>query len=318
MINFTRCLSTILKNIFIGLFFSLIWASASVATKFGLLHGDPFILSNIRFGLSGGSLLLVAYLFNKGPEYRLPKGKEWKQLTIFGVLNTALFLMLYVWGMKHTSAGIGSLAVATNPLFLTFLSAVWLRKRPSRSDLSALFLGLVGVAIASYPLIGNGDTSLFGISLILLSMFVISSASVYYASVAWQLPNILLNGWQIFIGGVLLLPFTLLFADWEAHRFDPTFWKSVLWLSFAVSVVSLACWFYLLKIDTIKASMWLFLCPIFGFYYAWLGMDEAITSYTIGGTLLVLAGLCLSILAKGRRKSNQTATTASPITQKTS
>lgn len=305
-----------MKNILLGLFFSLIWASASVATKFGLIHGDPFILSNVRFGLSGGVLLLFAYLFNKGPEYRLPRGKEWKQLTIFGILNTALFLMLYVWGMKNTSAGIGSLAVATNPLFITFLSAVWLGKKPSQTDLIALFLGLTGVAIAAYPLLGNGGTTPIGITLLLLSMFVISSASVYYASVQWKLPNILLNGWQIFIGGILLLPFTFIFADREAHRFDATFWQSVLWLSFAVSVVSLACWFYLLKIDTIKASMWLFLCPIFGFYYAWLLMDEPITLFTVGGTLLVLVGLVLSILSK-RRKSHQTSPTSSPSTQKT-
>lgn len=293
----------------------MIWASASVATKFGLENGDPFILSNIRFGLSGGFLLLFAYLTNRSPEYRLPRGREWRQLTIFGILNTALFLMLYVWGMKHTAAGIGSLAVATNPLFITFLSAVWLRKKPTRNDLIALSLGLLGVGLASYPLFGAGHTSAFGIVLIMASMLVISTASVYYASVSWKLPNMLLNGWQIFIGGVLLLPFTLAFADMDTHRFDATFWKSVVWLAFAVSVVSLACWFYLLKIDTIKASMWLFLCPIFGFYYAWLLMSEPITSFTIAGTLLVLIGLILSVVSK--KRSTHTATTSSPTTQKT-
>lgn len=301
-----------MRNLFIGLTFSLIWASASVATKFGLIHGDPLILSNVRFALSGGVLLLFTYLFKRGPEYRLPRGKEWLQLAIFGVLNTALFLMLYVWGMKTTSAGIGSLAVATNPLFITFLSAIWLGRKPERPDLIALFLGLAGVSIATYPLLGNGHTSPFGVSLLLLSMLVISSASVYYASVRWELPNLLINGWQIMIGCLVSLPFTLTFADFEAHHFDATFWKSVTWLAFAVSIVSLACWFYLLKIDTIKASMWLFLCPIFGFYYAWLLMGEPITAFTIAGTLLVLSGLVISLMAKARR---QMRTTSSPRMQ---
>ncbi len=304
-----------MKNIAIGLLFSLVWASASVATKFGLIHGDPFILSNVRFALSGSFLLIFTYLLKRDPEYRLPRGKEWKQLTIFGILNTALFLMLYVWGMKHTSAGIGSLAVATNPLFITFLSTIWLGKKPGKPDLAALFLGLTGVAIAAYPLLGNGHTSPLGITLLMASMLVISSASVYYASIQWKLPSLLLNGWQIFIGALILLPFTVVFADFDKHRFDATFWKSVLWLSFAVSVISLACWFYLLKRDTIKASMWLFLCPIFGFYYAWLLMDEPITGFTVSGTLLVLLGLIISVSAKTKGRSNQTRMTSLPKTQ---
>lgn len=272
-----------------------------MATKFGLAQGDPFILSNTRFLLSGSFLLIFVYLFKKSPGYRLPKGNEWKQLTIFGFLNTALYLMLYVWGMKYTAAGIGSLSVATGPLFITFLSAVWLGKKPSGNDVMALLLGLIGVAIATYPLLGHGSTSLPGIGLLMLSMFVVSIASVYYASVSWELPGLLLNGWQIFIGGLISLPFTLFFADTQSHQFDTTFWKSVLWLSFAVSIVSLACWFYLLKINTIKASMWLFLCPIFGFYYAWVLMDEPITFFTIAGTILVLAGLIISVVVKKQR-----------------
>lgn len=294
-----------MKNIVIGLFFSLTWASASVATKFGLIHGDPFILSNMRFALSGSFLLIFTYSLKKGPGYRLPRGREWKQLTIFGILNTALFLMLYVWGMKHTSAGIGSLAVATNPLFITFLSTLWLGKAPGRADMAALFLGLTGVAIAAYPLLGNGQTSFLGIMLLMAAMFVVSSASVYYASIQWELPSLLLNGWQIFIGALILLPFTVVFADFDQHRFDATFWKSVLWLSFVVSVVSLACWFYLLKRDTIKASMWLFLCPISGFYYAWLLMDEPVTAFTVAGTLLVLLGLIISISAKTKGRGRR-------------
>lgn len=277
------------------------WASASVATKFGLIHGDPFILSNVRFLLSGTFILSIVYLLRKGPEYRLPKGIEWKQLTIFGFLNTALYLLLYVWGMKFTAAGIGSLSVATNPLFIAFLSAVWLGKKPGKVDVTGLLLGLTGVVIATYPLLRQGNTSLTGLAILILSMFVVSTASVYYASVNWKLPSLLLNGWQILIGGIITLPFTLVFGNWEANQFDEYFWKSVLWLSFAVSVISLACWFYLLKIDTIKASMWLFLCPIFGFYYAWWIMDEPITYYTFAGTALVLTGLLISLIAKKRK-----------------
>src|SRR5690606_32309223 len=130
-------------------------------------------------------------------------------------------------------------------------------------------LGFVGIAIATYPLLDTGQTTLKGLVILMVSMVVVSAASVYYAAIEWQLPNLLINGWQVLIGGILLLPVTLCFADFQHSALEPLFWRSVLWLSIAVSIAGLICWFHLLKADTIRASLWLFLCPLFGFYYAW-------------------------------------------------
>lgn len=92
-------------------------------------------------------------------------------------------------------------------------------------------------------------------------------------------------------GGIFLLPVTLFFGNFSNTHWDTQFWGSVLWLSLAVSIVGLICWFYLLRIDTVKASLWLFLCPLFGFFFAWWLLDEPVTVYTVIGTVLVIAGL---------------------------
>ena len=291
-----------MKNFSIGIAFAALWASASVATKFGITQADPLILANLRFFIAGILLLLISYFLQSKTEFRLPNQKEWKQLVIFGGLNTALYLSLYVWAMKYTAAGIGSLATATSPLFITIISTIWLKKRPSLVQMLCLLLGFLGVLVASYPLLQNGSTSTLGMTLILTSMFVISLASVYYASVEWKLSNLLINGWQVTIGGLLLLPITLIFGKFSESSFEITFWISVLWLSIAVSVVGLICWFHLLKIDTIKASIWLFLCPIFGFLYANFFMNEPITWYTITGTFIVITGLLITMLPKLKSK----------------
>jgi probable blue pigment (indigoidine) exporter len=47
----------------------------------------------------------------------------------------------------------------------------------------------------------------------------------------------------------------------------------------------------LLKTDAVRASLWLYLCPIFGFIYSAILLNEPITLYTITGTLLVMAAL---------------------------
>jgi drug/metabolite transporter (DMT)-like permease len=293
------------KNILIGLVFSILWASASVATKFGVQSASPLILANVRFFIAGILLLGFSYLFKKDPSYRLPDRKEFRQLALFGFLNTTMYLGLYVYAMKYTTAGIGSLAVSVNPLIIVLLSAWWLGRKPARAEWLGIVLGMAGVAVVTYPLFRESFTTVTGITLLLISMVAVSAASVYYATIKWTLPNLLINGWQVLLGGFFLLPFTLVFSDFSATHWDMMFWGSVLWLSLAVSVVGLICWFYLLRIDTVRASLWLFLCPLFGFFFAWWLMNEAITMYTIVGTLLVIAGLYAGQKAKLQRRTTK-------------
>jgi probable blue pigment (indigoidine) exporter len=66
------------------------------------------------------------------------------------------------------------------------------------------------------------------------------------------------------------------------------------WLVIAVSIGAVQLWLYLLKIDPVKASLWLFLCPIFGFIFANILLNEPITIYTGIGTFCVIFGLYLA------------------------
>ncbi|MFD2573596.1 DMT family transporter [Spirosoma soli] len=281
-----------MKQLLPGLLFAALWASASVATKFGVQSVHPLILANVRFFIAGLGMLLFAYGIQR-TKNAWPVGVEWRQLTIFALLNTTIYLGTFVLALKQVSAGIGSLSTATNPLFITLLSAIWLRRMPRISEIVGLFLGLIGVGIATYPLLGNSYATLEGLLILLGGMISVSAATVYYARIKWRLPDLVINGWQVLIGGILLLPFTLFFADFKTSHYDERFWLSVLWLILPVSVAALQLWFYLVRQDAVRASLWLFLCPIFGFLYSYLLMGEPITVYTIVGTGLVIGGLYL-------------------------
>ena len=279
----------------LGILFAALWASASVATKFGVESAHPLWLATIRFLIAGSGMLLFAYFFQKNNP--LPKGIEWRRLTIFALLNTTVYLGLFVLAMREVSAGIGSLSTATNPLFISLMSAIWLRRPLRWQEGAGIALGLAGVCVATYPLLGDAHASVQGLLIMLGSMLSVSAATVYYARFEWRLPPLIINGWQVFLGGLLLLPITLVVADFEPERFNSTFWIAILWLVIPVSVIALQMWFSLVRQDAVKASLWLFLCPIFGFVYSALLMNEPITAFTVAGTTLVLAGLWL-----GRRQ----------------
>ncbi len=279
-----------------GILFAALWASAAVATKLGVQSVPPLVLANVRFFIAGTGMLLFAYGVQRTRD-AWPRGVEWRQLFIFSLLNTTIYLGCFVLALKQVSAGIGSLSTATNPLFITLLSAVWLRRRPGVNEVLGLLLGLAGVGVATYPLLQNSYATVAGILILLVGVVAVSAATVYYAGISWRLPNLVINGWQVLLGGLTLLPVTLLTADLSTAQYDLRFWGAVWWLILPVSVGALQLWFFLIRQDPVRASLFLYLCPIFGFVYSYVLLSEPITVYTMVGTMLVIVGLWL-----GRKK----------------
>jgi probable blue pigment (indigoidine) exporter len=270
-----------------GLMFSMLWASASVAGKFGLYSAEPLVLFNTRFILAGILLLAYAYVFQKS---RLPRGIEWKQLTVFGALNTTLYLGIFVIALQFITPGITTLAIALNPLFISMMSALWLKRKIIMTEWIAIIVGILGVVVATYPLLSTSEASPEGLILLALSMLTYSLGAIYYSAVTWDLSRTTINAWQVFLGGILLLPFTIIFFKNENH-FDTRFWLSLAWLIIPVSVGAVQLWLRLLKSDAVRASLWLYLCPVFGFIYSIVLLNEPFTIFTIAGTALVMFAL---------------------------
>ncbi|MEH6308585.1 DMT family transporter [Olivibacter sp. CPCC 100613] len=280
-----------LQYVLTGIIFAILWSSASIATKWGLKVSQPFVLAIVRFCLAGGLMLFISHVILK---HRLPSGSEWKQLLAYGILNIGVYLGLYVLAMQHVSAGLGSLFPATSPVFVSVISALFYRQKMTVSILLSLSLCLIGIVIAAYPLLLKSYASPFGLFLLLLSMLSYSLGSIYFSTKNWQNLNILtINGWQTILGGLLLAPFMIFYYDHSLNIYNATFWSTVSWLAFVVSIGAVQIWLYLIKQDAVKASFWLFLCPIFGFLIAWLLANEPIDAYTCVGVVFVIIGLSL-------------------------
>lgn len=279
-----------MKKILAGLFFAALWGSGSVATKIGLKVTQPLVLINTRFFIAGLLMLGFALVVSKE---RFPQRHEWLPLILCGVLSMAIYPSAFVFAMKHVTAGIGTLGSATCPLIISVLNAVWLKQKIAWTIWAGLFIGLSGVAVATYPLLVHAYATPLGVVLLSFSMLCYSVGTVYYQGIKWTLPRLSINGWQVLFGGLLLLPFTTFFFESTLNHYDTTFWLSVFWLVIPISIAAVQLWLYLLKAEPVRASLWLFLCPIFGFFYAAVLTNEPITIYTIVGTLLVIGGLYL-------------------------
>jgi probable blue pigment (indigoidine) exporter len=267
--------------------FAMLWASASAAGKFGLQSVEPLTFFTIRF-LSAGILLLI---FAHGlMRYALPSGKEWWQVSVFGAFNTALYLGIFIIALQSVAAGITTMAIALNPLIISVLSSRLMKRKVLLREWLSIFIGMVGVGVATLPLLQTRHATVGGVLLIVLCMLMYSIGSVYYASVKWKLQRTTINAWQVFIGGLMLLPFAWAF-DKGGNAFDLKFWLSLSWLVVLVSIVAVQLWLRLLKDDAVRASLWLFFCPLFGLLYATLLLREPFTWLTAIGAVFVMVAL---------------------------
>jgi len=280
----------------IGFPFAALWASASVASKIGLTAAQPFTISFIRFTAAGLLMLIISHVFM---QKQLPKGRQWKQLAIYGLLNISLYLGLFIIAIGEVSAGLGSLAVAINPVIITVALAIWDRQKLALIKVASLLIGIIGVSICSFPLIVASHASVKGLIILFLSMSVYSIGTIYFQKNKWDDLHLLtINGWQTLFGALFTLP--VLILTWESNKnnFNISFWGATLWLVFMVSIGAVQSWIFLLRNFGDRSSYWLFLSPIFGFMFSNLIMHEPISSHTFLGTILVLSSLYINTREK--------------------
>jgi probable blue pigment (indigoidine) exporter len=280
------------KLIATGIVFAFLWSSASTATKFGLQSAQPFVIAVSRFFIAGAIMLFITHVIMRKP---LPEKRQWLQLGIYGLLNISIYLGLYVIAMQKISAGLGSLAVAVNPVMISFIAAALFGHRITVKNISSLLLCSLGVLVAAYPLLQNSYASIDGIFIMLASMLAYSAGAIYYSKTNWgNLDIIMINGWQTILGGIFLLPVLLATYQPAENIFDLKFFGAICWLAIPVSIGAVQCWMVLLNSNSVKAAYWLFLCPVFGFFIASILLKEPIGIYTIAGVALVITGLYIA------------------------
>jgi drug/metabolite transporter (DMT)-like permease len=288
------------------------WGVATVITKHVLTDIPPLTLLVLQLTISVVFLWAIVLV----QRLRLPQRRDVVRLGGLGILNPGLAYTFGLLGLSYTTASMGTLLWAAEPILILVLAWLILRERLTRSLIACSLLALIGVLLVVGIDVGVDQTSLLlGNVLILAGVACCALYTVLTRRMVTDLDPLLIVVLQQSVALVWALAIWPL--EWaRGGVLGLTTISSASWGWAALSGVlyyALAFWCYIIGLKQLPASMaglFLNLIPIFGIAGAYLFLGERLTAAQwIGGTLILLA---VVMVLRGQREGATTGVAASP------
>ncbi len=284
----------------LGALFALaaLWGGAFLFIRVASPALGPVPLAEARVTLAGLALLVYAVALRADLGLR----RRWKSFLVMGALQAAIPYTLISTAELHLSAGLAAILNATTPLFGALVAAVWLGQRLSVGKGVGLLIGLLGVAaVTGWSALPWTLTTALAVGASLLAAFSYGIAGNYarraFAGVA---PLASSTGQQL-AAAVLLAPFALPIAGVSAPWTRLSLGVAWAVVALAIGCTSIAFLFYFYLINSVGAVSTLsvtFLAPVFGLLWSALFLGERITLGTVGGMVIIFAGVLLVMGAR--------------------
>ncbi len=219
-----------------------------------------------------------------------------------GRLVAAATTNVFVWmgfttvAMLWLNVAEAALLVYTMPIWVTLLAWPVLGERPTVRTVSALVLGIAGVAVLLGGEAGAiGPHKLLGVSLALSAAVLFALGTVTLRS-ALPLPPLASVAWQVGLGCVPMLVAGLLFEKPDLNALSTAGWAGMIYMTVVPMGVSYVCWFAALRrLPPATALIGTLLVPLVGVLAAAVALGEPLGAKEIVALALTLSGVALAL-----------------------
>lgn len=178
-----------------------VWGSTYIVTTELLPPDRPLLAATLR-ALPAG-LVLVAV------GRTLPSGVWWGRATALGVLNIGAFFYLLFVAAYHLPGGVAALVGSVQPTVVLVLAAVILKQPIQSVHIVSCVVGIAGIGL----LVLRPDAALDTVGLLAGLGAALSMGLGIVLTKLWGRPDgvgvLTFTGWQLTVGGALLLPVML-------------------------------------------------------------------------------------------------------------
>jgi probable blue pigment (indigoidine) exporter len=235
---------------------------------------------------------------------QLPKGVWWWRILLLGLLNFGLFFALLFYSAYRLPGGVAATFNAVQPFVVTTLAWLFLKERMTWKTVVAAILGLIGVALIVLGPTARVD--FWGVVAGSIATLCMGSATILIKAWGRPAPLLVFTSWQLIVGGLMLLPATLVFEGLPAELTSTNI-LAFAYMGIVATAIAYSLWFR--GLQRLRASTVTFLAllsPVAAMLVDYFIVHRALTVIQICGAVLVLAGIVLAQLAQkglNRRES---------------
>ncbi|WP_026317910.1 EamA family transporter [Algicola sagamiensis] len=264
-----------------------IWGSTYIVTTEFLPDGIPLLASTLR-ALPAGILLI---LFCR----QFPQGSWWLKLCLLGMLNIGIFFVCLFIAAYYLPGGIAAFVLSCQPILVILLSTLFLKEQFTSQYILTISLGITGIGL----LVLNTDSEMNWQGIISGIFGAISMSLGIVFSKYWGRPQtmslISVTGWQLFFGGLFLLPIAIWYEGFP-ESFSPQNLLGFGYLSIFGAILSYFIWFYAIeKLSVVSMSFLGALSPLTASLLGYLILEQSFHTSQVLGAIAILLSVYFSI-----------------------
>jgi drug/metabolite transporter (DMT)-like permease len=278
-----------------------IWGLAWPVGRLLAENLPPISVAAIRYAIVAPVLFGILWM----REGSIKIERSWiPTLVIMGILNTTLYQIFFLYGVKYAAASDDSLVIGIGPVLIVIMASLILKERLTRTKILGFASGLAGIITISIlspntqvpnRLLGVtlvfGGATVYALYTIILRRFIAANRENIQGR---QQSSLSILSWISLFGWFFLIPFSILEAPWTYTSWDTNSLLGILYLAILSTVVG-----YFLYIEAIsrigagRSAIFGNLVPVFGVLTSFLLLGENLSSWTAVSFLLILAGVLL-------------------------
>jgi len=286
-----------------GLVFTMfIWGLAWPVGKLLATNQNlpPVSIAALRYAIVVPVLFAILWL--KEGSFKI--NRSWiPTLVVMGILNTTLYQIFFLYGVKYAAASDDSLVIGIGPVLIAIMASFVLKERLTWTKILGFASGLAGIITISIlspntqvlnrPLgvtLVFGGAAAYALYTVLLRRFLSKNRADNNGP---QQSSLSILTWISLFGWFFLIPFSLIESPWT-YTWDAGSWLGILYLAILSTVVGYFLYIEgVSKIGAGRSGIFGNLVPVFGVLTSFLLLGENLSPWTAVSFLLILAGVLL-------------------------
>lgn len=277
-----------------------------VAMKGVIPNTTPLFMAGVRL-VPAGVLVLVAAMVMGRPH---PKSwLAWLWISLFALVDGALFQGFLAEGLVRTGAGLGSVMIDSQPLVVALLSGLLFGEVIGLWGWLGLGIGVLGISMIGLPdewvfslFQGNSLPLAFswqqlfqsGEWLMLLASLSMAVGTVLIRFVTRHADPVMATGWHMILGGLPLFALSGVLESEQWVNIDLSGWSAMAYSTIFGSAIAYGLFFYFASSGNLTSlSALTFLTPVFALLFGNLFLSEVLSPLQWIGVSMTLVSIYL-------------------------